>query len=108
MGGPGGIPIGWLFGPRPISGIILRGGCCCCIMFGPGIGIGGNAPEGGGIPGGPRIGLGGIPCIPGGPIIGGNGGLLGGPLGVFVLGFGGVGVPCVRALYLGSRARCSS
>ena len=33
IGGAGGIPIGWLFGPRPISGTIFRGGCGCCIMF---------------------------------------------------------------------------
>jgi hypothetical protein len=78
-------------------------------MFGLGMGIGGNAPGGGGRPGGPRIGLGGIPGIPGGAIIGGNGGRLGGPPGAaLVVGFAGVGVPCVLALYLGKSERCSS
>ena len=72
-------------------------------MFGPGMGIGGNAPGGGGTPGGARIWLGEIPGIPGGAIIGGgNGGRLGGPLGgPLVVGFAGVGVPGVLALYLG-------
>ena len=50
-----------------------------------------------------------MPGIPGGAIMGGgNGGRLGGAIGVLVIGFAGVGVPCVLALYLGSWARCSS
>ena len=67
------------------------------------MGIGGNTPGRGGTPGWPPIGPGAIPGIPGGAIIGGgNGGRLGGATGELAIGFEGVGVPCVLALYFGS------
>lgn len=66
--------------------------------------IGEKGPGGGAPRGGPRIGLGGIPGIPGGGIMGGaNVGRLGGPPGTLACG-----VPCVLALYLGNIAICSS